>query len=714
MDFKSHPDKLLIDHLREVGDNAEALAPSHLKKAAYIAGSHHDIGKFTSFFQEHLNSGRKMRCSSHASISALYAFDTAKREGLDDLTSFLVMSAVKSHHGRLLGLKTMKNWLRGLMDGEDECLRMQYEQIRNNASDVKSLRFPPKLDMDLDKIVSNAWRTTMKLLQEFHNWRDYFNGALLFSCLIDADKHSASNNPFSTSISLPLERVMEFHDNLPNGNMKDLRDMLYYAVLNWKLEGRIAGIISPTGTGKTLAGILAAVKEGRRVIYSLPFISIVEQTYDIVDSIYPDQVLKFHHMAFPDPNSDENVSVEDILLLAESWDYPMIVTTFEGLLASFLSHRNRDIKRLHSLYGSVVILDEVQALPAEKWNIIKEALKEASETLDIKFILMSATVPKLLRPESGNIIDPLYGREPNRVRVNYRDKIVTPEELAKEVVDIWKGNESIMVELNTIASAERVADELLRSEIPIQFLSTHITPYDRRNRINKMKEMLRKGDPFVLVTTQVVEAGVDLDFSKVFRDLGPLDSVIQAAGRCNRNSRLAKGEVFIRRIRREDKPTDFSLIYGKFTEQVTLKIIKESFEEKDFRKMLDSYYEELEKIRDLEHQSIDVIDHVKSLDYDKLEFSLIKEEPKYAVLILQNNKAMENLNGLRSAMRTRGYERSAAVRKWRANVEEFTVKVWQKPELEYDERLDLYLANADIYDSIKGFTVKETEESLLW
>jgi len=492
--------------------------------------------------------------------------------------------------------------------------------------------------------------------------------------------------------------------------MKDLRDALFEAVKKWDARGDVVGIISPTGTGKTLAGILAAVKEGRRVIYTLPFISIVEQTFDVANSIFPGKVLKFHHMTYPD-DGDESKSPEDLLLMVESWDYPMVVTTFESLLSSLLSHKNADLKRLHSLCGSVVILDEVQAIPAEKWYVVKEALDVASKALDIHFIFMSATVPKLLTP--SEVCDPLRGREPNRVRVSFENRTLSPEELAEELRENFKN--SVMVELNTISSAERVADELVDHRIPVEFLSTHVTPYDRKLRIDRMKERLRRGDKFILVTTQVVEAGVDLDFPMVYRDLGPLDSIIQAAGRCNRNFYLEKGEVRVRRVKREGGRTDFSLVYGNLTEEVTLRVIRNEFEEKDFRGMLDQYYKELESTRDLTHHSEEVIRTVRDLDYDKMNFSLIAEEPKYSVLILESSEVRDSLEELSKALATTGYERRPLIRKWRAKVEEFTVKVWEEPkDLEFDEKLNLYISPRDKYHETKGFVVGENQELLLW
>ncbi|MCY0850242.1 CRISPR-associated helicase Cas3' [Sulfuracidifex metallicus] len=769
--FRSHPDKFLIDHLKEVGEGAENLAPEYLKVEAYVAGSHHDLGKYTPFFQQHLQ-GKRVQCSDHSTISALIAFSTARKLGLDELSSFLVMTSVKSHHGKLVGLQYMSRWLRtlrdSLRDGDNQCLEQQAKYLLENEvlKEVSSLKYPPNMDAlrDVASMVREAWKVTRDIMDKERSWEEFLKGELLFSCLIDADKHSASGNEFFSSpssfYSLSLQNVERFRAGLSRSSpMASLRDELYNAVKGWDAKGKIKAIISPTGTGKTLAGILEAVKEGKRIIYSLPFISIVEQNYEVATKVFPGvDILKFHHMAFPE-DDDENRSTEDKLMMAESWDYPMVVTTFEGLMSTLLSHRNVNLKRLHSLVDSVVILDEVQAIPAEKWHTVKETLKNVSDNLNVTFIFMTATMPRLIQPQE--VMDPLKGKEPNRVRVEFRENFVTPEEIAEEVFQI-SASTPVMVELNTIASAERVAKRLSelqrgvsneieenkkgkksrkeeekeenvkeeqeeRNERKIIFLSTHVTPWDRAQRIKEVKEMLDRREKFILVTTQVVEAGVDVSFPIVYRDFGPLDSVIQASGRCNRNGELGErgGKVVVVRVKRDDRQrSDFSLVYGNVTEEVAKKVLdkyriitskkENQIEEKDFRPLLEMYYEELEINRDLRNQFTKWKDWVKLLDYDEVNFSLIQEEPKYSILVLENSEAESRLKQLRDALKLEGYKRRVEVKRARALIEEFVVKVWEKPQIDFDERLELYLAPKEKYDKLTGYRVKDIEESLIW
>ncbi|WP_439655346.1 hypothetical protein [Sulfuracidifex metallicus] len=266
-----------------------------------------------------------------------------------------------------------------------------------------------------------------------------------------------------------------------------------------------------------------------------------------------------------------------------------------------------------------------------------------------------------------------------------------------------------------------------RNKRKIIFLSTHVTPWDRAQRIKEVKEMLERKENFILVTTQVVEAGVDVSFPIVYRDFGPLDSVIQASGRCNRNGELGElgGKVTVVKVKREDRQrSDFSLVYGNVTEEVAEKVLSKymittskkgnQIEEKDFRSLLEMYYEELEITRDLPNQFTKWKDWIKLLDYDEVNFSLIQEEPKYSILVLENSEAESRLKQLRDALGLEGYKRRAEVKRARALVEEFTVKVWEKPELDFDKRLELYIAPKEKYDKLTGYRVKDVDESLIW
>ncbi|MGC9177303.1 MAG: CRISPR-associated helicase Cas3' [Conexivisphaera sp.] len=738
-----------MDHLAYVARTAGSFAApagNVAAKIAYISGALHDVGKYSSQFQEHVR-GRRVRCSHHAPISALVAFRVVRRElggaGGADVPVLLATDAVRSHHGGLEGLESLHSWARDLLEEVEleydrgRCLLEQERSIRGNwgkiereLSSIEGLRVEES-DLDVRSALEELKRVSWRAMKGEHSWSDYFLGLDVFSSLVDADKHGASGVEAMDARPQDPELIVEYARRLGGGDrMAPLRRALMERAMEWRWSPgkRVLGIISPTGSGKTLAGTLAALRRGRRrLIYALPYISIADQVHGVLsDALGEENVLKFHHLAFAQRaggrrDGAEMEEVEERLVAVESWEHPVVVTTFEALVATLFSGDNSTLKRLHNLVGSVVVLDEVQAIPVEYWGLIREALENASSALDVDFVLMTATMPRLLAPDE--ILTPGGGiQPPSRFRITFMGgnrEGVTPEELAGIVADSWDGRSSVMVELNTVASSVDVYRELTRrigDRAELEYLSTHVVPRERRDRIEGIKRRLKAGSdgsppvPLILVTTQVVEAGVDLDFDAVYRDLGPLDSVVQAAGRCNRNWRHEVGEVKVVKVRRRDrKSSDFSAVYGKVTEQLTEELLGArgwphrdvTVGEEDVAGLLDEYYSKVEERRRPEDSSkyAEARRSALRLNYRDVRVSLIEEEPKNPVYIVLDGEARRILEELRSAMRA--FRRAdtieervrtrALVRKLRSAAEEYVVRVWEEPALQLDEALMLYV-----------------------
>jgi CRISPR-associated endonuclease/helicase Cas3 len=755
--FLARPGEPLIDHLSYVAEAAKSFASpmgDDVARAARVAGALHDFGKYSEQFQKQLSTKRRVECSDHAPISALVTFSVARRT-LGDLPALQAAAAVRGHHGSLKGIRSLHDWARRLEDvdiNSRDCLLRQADSIRR-AWDVVGRELATingievcESDLDVEGVLRELKRAAW-LAMGTHSWRDYLAGLMVFSSLVDADKHGASGTEPRPPAPLPgPDAILRYVKGLgSSGRMVPLREALMRGVLEWRPKGRVIGIVSPTGSGKTLAGTLVALRRGgTRLIYALPYISIVEQTHDVLSrALGGDAVLKFHHMAFARPgDGDDSRYVEDQLLAVESWEYPVIVTTFEALLATLFSRRNAVLRRLHSLAGSVVVLDEVQAIPVEYWGLVRRALGEASEALDMTFVLMTATMPRLLEPPESGVLRPESGPPPSRYTLRFRggdlSEGVTPEELAGIVAEEWDGRSSVMVELNTIASAVGAFSELRRrlgGGAPLSFLSTHVVPIARKSRIDGIKRALRAGKPVILVTTQVVEAGVDLDFDVVYRDLGPLDSVVQAAGRCNRNWRREGGPVNLIRVRRGDrKGSDFSIVYGKVTEELTLDVLEGrgwpgdvTVGEGEAGTLLDEYYRMVEeRMNPLDQiESRRVEEAALKLNYDEVEFSLIERAPKYSVYAILNSEAERRLDELRRAIESvRGIGEPGdlvgarmRLRAFRSLVEEFIVRVWEDPVLPLDEDLNLYLMGEDEarkrYDPLTGYR-GAAEGDLIW
>ncbi|BCU67996.1 CRISPR-associated helicase/endonuclease Cas3 [Sulfolobales archaeon HS-7] len=724
MKFYSHPDKEIRVHLREVGEGARRritdAGREDLAEFAFMAGGLHDIGKYSRFFQEHLLDQRRVDCSDHALFSSIITLYTVK----DDLYSVLSAISVYSHHGYLRGLRDYRDVLRNNRDNignPQTCLVKQYQDIKSKWSTIREeVEWVPADLPSLEELLRQGYRKVTNAVLRDKGWKEYLEGLLIFSSLIDADKHSAGNVE-ERGLPLPDYKILERHIRSltsPNPQIRGMREELRNWALNYVQESPFITLVAPTGSGKTLAGSLVALKGGRRrVVYSLPFISIIEQNWRVLSDILSEEnVMKFHHLAFTQKKgADETRDLESQLMLAESWDSPFIVTTFEALLATLFSPKNSNLKRLHNLSNSFLILDEVQALPLEYLGIIKKGLEEMTKHLNVEILMMTATPPLSVEPERP------VTTVPDRYVVRFRkfDQVETPEELAAGI-DV---RTSTMIELNTIESAERVFKVLRdRGEKPY-FLSTRIVPLERWRRIERIKSKIEKGERVILVTTQMVEAGVDIDFRRGYRDLGPIDAVVQTAGRINRNYGET-GEVILTRVKRENvNSTDFSLIYGKLSEEVTLSTLKgweKGFNERDISSILGRFYEEIRRrysdFRTKEWENLEK--EITDLNYGEVELKVIKEEPKYSVYVNVDEEAEKVLKELKEVLKQRGYQRRALLKVQRGLAEQYVVRAWDEPPLELDEELGWYLLKREdlekYYDKDTGFRRLKNETAILW
>ena len=501
---------------------------------------------------------------------------------------------------------------------------------------------------------------------------------LLYSCLIDADKRAVSlQQPnLRKRMSIPIQIIEKYREkNLYHSSpISSLREDIYQEVTEkaktFSLEQHIFTLTAPTGSGKTLSSIAFALRLRERIwkhygylpriIYALPFTSIIDQTYYTFKnllSLEPEFhknpssfLLKHHHLTEVEYTKDgEQIPLDEAIMLIEGWDSEIIVTTYWQLFHTICGNKNRHLKKFHSLSGAILILDEVQSLPMHYYGLFRQTFLWLVKKFQCYLIFMSATQPLFWDKEATEILsNPFhYFSKLNRTLWNID---MTPQSLSSFLEKLSKHfqkNRSYLLIFNTISAsiqAYQYLSKAIKSCIPIYYLSSNILPKFRQKIVQNITQQLKQGCSLVLVSTQVVEAGVDLDFDYVYRDFAPLDSLVQAAGRSNREGRKNFGKVHIVRLHKEEKQSQFSsFIYSRVNLEVARELLegKKQLEERELFELLHNHYLELIS-RKGKNQGISIYtDWMKKGNLDALQdFRLIEYlGPHYEVFISVDQEA---------------------------------------------------------------------------
>jgi len=501
----------------------------------------------------------------------------------------------------------------------------------------------------------------------------------IFSLLLHSDKEDVIFNfedkskpykPYNIDPQIVNKyKAKEF--GKPETEMDRIRENIFSdaekTIANIDLSNKILSLNVPTGTGKTLTALSISLQLQQRlkkqdripkIIYALPFTSIIDQNYQVINDILDDPgsnvLLKHHHLAEISYKANGlEFEPADSKFLIESWESQIVVTTFFQIFHTLLTNRNRMIQKFHKFANSIVLLDEVQAVPYKYWNLIREIMMKLSELFNVYFILITATQPQIFNDNEIKEIVPdrqKYFEKLDRVKIHFEAEPVTIEEYIKKCKkESIASNQSYLFVMNTIKSSIDLFNALKKLDLAAKYyyLSTSIIPKHRTKRIRDIRESKERK---IIVSTQLIEAGVDIDIENVWRDFAPLESINQVCGRCNRNFHGKKGDVKIFQIldsSNKNKPYS-SYIYGKTA--LSLRETREAFgnqsqiSESDFLKNLDSYYTRIKcKMNDEEssHKNILFMRHLRFSDLYK-SFKLI-DDPNYArkdVFIEADNDAV--------------------------------------------------------------------------
>jgi CRISPR-associated endonuclease/helicase Cas3 len=540
----------LVEHLTAVAERARAFAdPFGAGDLAHWAGLWHDLGKFHPDFQEYLRAceaapGKKQRGPDHKRAGATLAM------GHLQPLAFLV----KGHHGGLPSMQELPGWLkeRSAQDAVGTALAAARAALGAALDPPTPPAFP-------------AWANDPLASELFVR--------MLFSTLVDADcldteRHFNPDRAGARSDAPPLDELWRRFEadqtrmlaKATDTPVNRVRREVYDACL--AAAARAPGFFRltvPTGGGKTRSGLAFALRHALahgldRAVVAIPYTSIIDQTAQVYREILEDgdagddgRAVLEHHSAVAAREDAEEAPVTPAAawgrLATENWDAPVVVTTTVQLFQSLLGQRTGVCRKLHNVARSAIVLDEVQTLPPHLLEPTLDVLRELVAHYGVSVVLCTATQPALDAapgfdglPDVREIVPDPARHFAALARVNYEWRGATEQWSWERAADELRGAARGMAVVNTKGDALALLDAL--DDPDALHLSTLLCGAHRRAVLAEVRRRLDGGEPCRLVATQVVEAGVDLDFPLVLRALGPLDRVVQAAGRCNREGRL--------------------------------------------------------------------------------------------------------------------------------------------------------------------------------
>lgn len=541
-DLVTGREQLLIEHLHNVAELASVFA-SHFgcSRSGYTAGLYHDLGKCSEGFARRLSGGPIV---DHATMGA-YVLICKKH--------YLEAIAVASHHTGLQDMGcgdkyesyTFSSRLKNF-DAKQEAMQ-QAEELGQIPSYGES-----SLNLEIRTTNSIRW---------------FIAEHFLFSCLVDAD-YTDTGKFFGTYSDLPstdfatlCRKILDKADKYLSSEssrmspINSIRNTMLHECLNKAVcEQGLYTLTMPTGSGKTFSSLAFAAKHAllhrniRRIIYVIPYLSIIEQNAAVIREIVGYENVLEHHSVSP-IFAEEAVSEEitKLQLASENWNIPVVITTNEQFFESLFSAKCRKCRKIHNISDSVIIFDEAQMLPLKYLELFMAAIDELSVSgrYGITALFCTATQPSLGRflphGEPREIISATLSGNQLFRRNHVVD--ICNDSCFEKVCEMAASCYQALVIVNRKKDAKEIYVNL-----PAEgrfYLTTNLTPNSRRKILNEISSRLESGRICRVVSTSLIEAGVDVDFPVVFREINGLDSIVQAAGRCNRNGKNSANESIV-------------------------------------------------------------------------------------------------------------------------------------------------------------------------
>lgn len=622
--FKSHPNKQLIDHVNGI------LQLGDMNDLFLLAVAFHDVGKMNDNFQKKIVGQSFTGYSNHAHISAYYLINgfvnnketimrrfTFITEKNFELILLVLVNIVVGHHGYLRDIDelfSVKKRENGLSEWDEMIAYLKTSKMTEYANTYFSTH-KDLLECDLtfvDDFDKCEYYHYFGRIHDREKWEEnalnyYFDAIMTFAELVNGDRRDASGNKMSyrdktkNRYAYSLENNMEwiFNSLKSESELNKARNKIrkmavakiqYY--LKYSKKNRVFTLTAPTGCGKTYIMLQLAIEIQKElnyeydIIYSLPYLSIIDQTIKILNNNLrietlnytsaSDTSMKLQSMMEKDGGSKELI---EYAFSENCFDHPFIVTTFNQLFETFLNNSTSKLMRLKNFKKRIFLIDEFQAASPSQYYTLINILNEFCKKYDSYAIISTATMPcfgidlnSIRNRKVKNLFkDNFYPKELlseeifeydvfNRYRINFMGE-VNPNSLYTMVN---QSNKSALLIVNTIRTSQTM-HAMFMSESNFQkvyLLNAHISPADRLKLLQDVFIDLKQGIKILVVSTQVIEAGVDISFPVVFRDAAPPSSVVQACGRGNRNGEFGMIDVFLFLYKSDtDTQYDCNMVY---------------------------------------------------------------------------------------------------------------------------------------------------------
>lgn len=688
---KCHDKKQTIkEHSIQTAELASSYAISPLKDIAYNCGVFHDLGKYQRSFVLKIMEKPTLKVA-HAQCGAIELKNIEK----DSITTKMMQYCIAGHHAGLHNFGNKcddenQSTLCGVLKRETEDYSAYKDELK-----IKNLN-----QQEIFDFFKKDCRTYDELSDKFAFLTRY-----IFSCLTDADSLNSEyfeiqkerqtvKSDFIEALNILNNVLSNFKCETKLQKTRNLLQKQVFDKVNEKSDIYLMNM--PTGSGKTLCSLKFALEKAvkynkKRIIYVIPYNSIIDQMANTVEKLLGEEISVLRHQStFNFENIEDEEERTSYKHATENWDADFIITTTVQFFESVYGNKRGKLRKMHNLADSIIIFDEAHLMPAEYLKPCLNVIAHITKNLNSEAIFLTATMPNYDKLFDGysniKILDLVTDKSDfdkfekcNYTHVNFADE----DELISHSLNL----KSKLIVCNTKKRARDIFYKIIGEKY---HLSTYMTVLDRQETIQTIRQRLEDKADITVVSTSLIEAGVDLDFETVYREMTGLDSILQAGGRCNREGYFDKGNVYI-----------FSLPQTRVNNiknTITNGIIKEFDNILDG---IDAYYERLYLTNKIDNNFCDMkktkIDEVYKIAFKTYaeKFKLISDNS--LSIVIPNDEYSKKIVEF---MKNTGIPQHKKLQKYLCNININEVNELQGVIQEY---AGIYcLANLDYYDSEVG------------